>query len=97
VAAVSARADALADLIAAAEAPNASPQRAVKLEVGSLVLQKRRGVTVALATAGNQVVVGGFGQPLKPYVRVALSFVTPLVMPADVGRVLVRTPSDFKA
>ncbi len=96
--AVTCRADALADLLGSIEGTDPKPMpTGTKLVPGALVLQRRRGVTVAFATVGSQVLVGGFGQPSKPYVRVAASFVTPVAVPPEIGRVFVRAPSDLPA
>ena len=91
------RAEALADFVAACEAPGAEPARGPGPAVGTVVLQKRRGVTVVFGVNQAQVTVGSYGHPERPYPRVAASFVTPLVVPASVGRVFLGTPRDVPA
>jgi hypothetical protein len=90
--ATSRRAEALADFVAACEAPDAPIPRGPGLAAGTIVLQKRRGVTVALATHLAQVTVASFAHPERPYPRVAAAFVTPLVLPTNVGRVFLGVP-----
>lgn len=85
------RADALADFIAAVEAPGATLPTA-PLVPGALVLQKKRGVTVAFSIDQAKVTVAGFAHPENPYPRVAAAYVTALELPASVGRVFIGAP-----
>jgi hypothetical protein len=94
-AAVSRRADVLADLIAAHESGAASPASSATLAPGALVLQKRRGVTVVLASRGAHVLVAAYRSSRAPYPRVVASSVSPLHVPLDVGQVMLRAPTDL--
>jgi len=95
LAAVSKRADALADFLTSIEAPGTTPARLPAAAPGSLVLAKKRGVTIALAPKGPQLLVARFGQRDKPHVLVASSFVTPLAPPPGAGTVFLGLPTDL--
>lgn len=91
------RADALASFVAASEARAPASAPDLDLVPGTLVLQKKRGVTVALAVQKPNVTVASFAHPEKPYPRIAASFVTPLRPPTQVGRVFLGVPRDLPA
>lgn len=91
------RAGALADFVTACEAskPRVKAQAsaiAPILALGTPVLQPKRGVTVIMSTHASKVTVASFAHPEKPYPEVLASFLKPLELPADVGRMFLGVP-----